>query len=185
MKKLLVVMLVLGMASAANADLWITVNGGSDDITLNVDETATVELYADAGETMGDYVLGTSVDSDGTGTLDGDSIVWDYTGNKCNIDDEMDISDWDTVLVNSPCCLITLGDMQTPPTPPVPIPQGIQCHNIIFTCTGVGEGDSDVVLRLLNPDGDTVLSYITITQTPEPMTIALLGLGGLFLRRRK
>jgi hypothetical protein len=26
---------------------------------------------------------------------------------------------------------------------------------------------------------------VTITQTPEPMTVALLGLGGLFLRRRK
>jgi hypothetical protein len=31
----------------------------------------------------------------------------------------------------------------------------------------------------------TVGAAVTIHQTPEPMTIALLGLGGLFLRRRK
>ena len=34
-------------------------------------------------------------------------------------------------------------------------------------------------------DLTTVLDTITITQIPEPMTIALLGLGSLFLLRRR
>jgi len=33
--------------------------------------------------------------------------------------------------------------------------------------------------------GGTILDSIYVEQIPEPMTIVLLGLGGLFLRRRK
>ena len=49
-----------------------------------------------------------------------------------------------------------------------------------FHCTEVG----DVVVHLLD-DGMQIVDSIVIHQIPEPMTIALLGLGGLFLRRRK
>ena len=34
-------------------------------------------------------------------------------------------------------------------------------------------------------DGRGFLNSIAVTPVPEPMTVALLGLGGLFLRRRK
>lgn len=34
-------------------------------------------------------------------------------------------------------------------------------------------------------DNEADLGYVEIHVTPEPMTVALLGLGGLFLRRRK
>jgi hypothetical protein len=45
----------------------------------------------------------------------------------------------------------------------------------------------DALVYLLNGDDNVILDSITIHQTgvPEPMTIALLGIGGLFLRRRK
>jgi hypothetical protein len=53
------------------------------------------------------------------------------------------------------------------------------------------EGPGDVVIQLLGTstyetwDGG-VLSSVTIHQViQEPMTMGLLGLGGLFLRRRK
>jgi len=49
-----------------------------------------------------------------------------------------------------------------------------------FHCDGPGI----VVITLLDTDG-VVLDTITVSQIPEPMTVALLGLGGLFLRRRK
>jgi len=49
-----------------------------------------------------------------------------------------------------------------------------------FHCDGPGV----VVITLMDTGGNT-LDTITISQIPEPMTVALLGLGGLFLRRRK
>jgi hypothetical protein len=42
------------------------------------------------------------------------------------------------------------------------------------------------MLNLYKSDGATQIGEgIPITAVPEPMTIALLGLGGLFLRRRR
>jgi len=49
-----------------------------------------------------------------------------------------------------------------------------------FHCDGLG-----VVTITLMDAAQNTLDTITITQVPEPMTVALLGLGGLFLRRRK
>ncbi len=48
---------------------------------------------------------------------------------------------------------------------------------------GANIGDTFVV-DLLNPNFES-LSSTTVEVVPEPVTIALLGLGGLFLRRRK
>ena len=50
-----------------------------------------------------------------------------------------------------------------------------------FHCDALGS----VLITLYDADVTTVIDTMTITQVPEPMTIALLGLGGLFLRRRK
>jgi len=50
----------------------------------------------------------------------------------------------------------------------------------VFHCDGPGM----VVISLLDTGGN-VMDTITVSQIPEPMTVALLGLGGLFLRRRK
>ena len=52
-----------------------------------------------------------------------------------------------------------------------------------FHCEG--EGDVDIVYYQTGMGMTTMELVQTITQVPEPMTIALLGLGGLFLRRRK
>jgi len=50
----------------------------------------------------------------------------------------------------------------------------------LFHCMGLG----DVTVGLYSGEGDPVDSFI-IHQIPEPMTMSLLALGGLFLRRRK
>jgi hypothetical protein len=59
-------------------------------------------------------------------------------------------------------------------------PTGLCIDGIIFHCLD----DQEVTLTLLS-GLDVVLDTQIIHQTPEPVSIALLGLGGLFLRRRK
>jgi hypothetical protein len=51
-----------------------------------------------------------------------------------------------------------------------------------FHCLG---GENDIEIVLLDTDTVTVMDSFIIHQLPEPATIALLGLGGLLLRRRK
>ncbi len=66
------------------------------------------------------------------------------------------------------------------PIPPLPV--GTLVDNIIFHC----EVPGDVTLTLVGDyeNGIEVLDTQIIHQLPEPMTMCLLGLGGLFLRRR-
>lgn len=52
--------------------------------------------------------------------------------------------------------------------------------DVTFRCTGLG----DVMINLYDYTGATVLDSILIHQVPEPITMVLLGLGGLFLRKR-
>ena len=72
--------------------------------------------------------------------------------------------------------------------PPPPL-LGKLVDSILLHCEGIGE----VTLTLASiydpgtgePVSITVMDTQVIHQIPEPMTFALLGLGGLFLRRRK
>jgi hypothetical protein len=52
---------------------------------------------------------------------------------------------------------------------------------IPFHCVGLG----DVLVELVDDSSFAVIDSILIRQIPEPMTIALLGLGGIALLRRR
>ena len=65
------------------------------------------------------------------------------------------------------------------PPPPVPIP-GLHWE-IDFHCKGLG----DAFIFIYADDYYTLLDSITIHQVPEPMSVLLLGAGGLLLRKRK
>ncbi len=54
--------------------------------------------------------------------------------------------------------------------------------HILVSIIGVSEGSTR--LNLYASDGETLLDSATISVIPEPTMIALLGLGGLLLRRR-
>jgi hypothetical protein len=57
---------------------------------------------------------------------------------------------------------------------------------MVFDLSIIGGATSGTVtLEFYDSDYETVLHTQSINVTPEPMTVALLGLGGLFLRRRK
>jgi hypothetical protein len=69
---------------------------------------------------------------------------------------------------------ITFPDVPNPPPPPY-----IIIDDITFQCTGLG----DAIIWLFDGEGNFLDSQ-TIHQTPEPATLALLGLGALLLRRK-
>lgn len=161
MKKLLVVMLVLGLASAANADLSLVGADAVSNLPVGGSGAVNVASDADGGYAcwleIPDLGIATyTVDFTAGGNPNGDSVVNEYAG----------YDGWFEVIVASlnPSAPVVAGD------------------HIVANITGVAMGET--VLNLYADDGATLLDSIPVV-VPEPMTIALLGLGGLFLRRRR
>ena len=181
MKKLLVLMLVLGMASAANAALLISVDGQTDladtEVTLMPSDTVVIDIWGDGATGTGDFLLG--LDVGGPGALNIDDAVILYAGSYTYIGwlDYAYVAG--LVGLQNPMVMISMTDVPPVGTPKAPL-EGTLVDGIIFHCDGLG----DVTLSLYDLNL-ALLDTQVIHQIPEPMTIALLGLGGLFLRRRK
>ncbi|OHB61388.1 MAG: hypothetical protein A2167_02985 [Planctomycetes bacterium RBG_13_46_10] len=173
-KKTLVVLAVLISASVANADLVLNLNEAGNTITISGDGTTIPPTAA--------YLF-----IEGPGSITGGSIV--YPGSLSTYDELEDIaailsmSPQDTLdvfrtFISRPSLadlsLITLADGAIPPAPL----QGILVEGIGLTMTG------PVMLTLISDDFMTVFDTKYIA-APEPLTIALLGIGSLFLRRRR
>jgi hypothetical protein len=183
MKHLVIVFTVLAMASVANAALYISVDGVENpydsSINLTPNQTAVIDITGD-GQTPTPQAL--YLFAIGQGTIAGGTVLY---GNLSAIGpgEQLDI-DW---IVDSgyaaPSSVIwmELADSTMPPnTPPL---LGKLVDEIVYTCTGQPD---DVTLYLTDLDDPTIVHDTqVIHQVPEPITFALLGLGGLFLRRRK
>ncbi len=193
MKKLLVVLMVLSMATIANAALLISVNGTVDppDTTVIVPVNSTVEL-----DIWGDGLTPSNTDyyliAEGSGTVAGGAML--YTGNLSSIGPASpgNIAVLQGLGYNPTTALyVVFGQLPPPP----PVMAGVLVDEITFTCTGLLPPDSLVsLLSVVSVYDEENEQYITtatlmdsqiIHQIPEPFTMALLGLGGLFLRRRK
>ena len=181
MKKLLVLMLVLGIASAANASLLISVDGVVDppdsEVILMPSDTVVIDIFGDGQTPRQYFYMGILVD--GPGSLDISNAVMLYPGTDSTIVEESDPYIAGYLGIGMPYALITMQDAP-PPGDPLRDLEGTLVDGILFHCDAVGE----VTIILTNQDG-VVLDTQVIHQIPEPMTIALLGLGGLLLRRRK
>lgn len=179
MKNLLIVFTVLVMASAANAALKISVNGTIDppdtEVRLLPSEHAVIDIHGDGQTAPGVFYLGIKAGDMGALSIAGAVIV--YPGNKTSIVMENDPDIAAFLGVDNPYVLTTLTDVAIPPKPLL----GLLVDKIDFHCMGA---PNDVSILLFNGDGETMDSQV-IHQIPEPITFALLGLGGLFLRRRK
>ena len=172
MKKLLILMLVLGIASAANATLITWVDSGGNDIsTITVTNGSTVTAYLKASDalqytsdiwvgesyTASDYAKITNITA--TAAAGGDPAISDRSGTTPAYPGWFTIGAYDF-------------------TSPVTIAAGIQWN---VTITGMAVGSTTT----LGSDSYGTNDTLAVTVIPEPMTIGLLGLGGLFLVRRR
>ena len=186
MKKLLVLMLVFGMASLASAQLqisvhknppggetWDPMNPADSEITVMPSQYLMLDIWTtttiDSGVGEGYFLLGVVPTK---GTLTGGDSMWPaesginyYSGLGAGFLPPSEAGDLMTIATFSP---IT----------------GVVFDHILFHCEGLG----DAAIHLYSDafGTPTLIDTVLIHQiVPEPMTIALLGLGGLFLRRRK
>ena len=183
MRKLLILTMVLGMASMASAGLSLVVSldGGQTfddyaDSALSIVVGDTVIIGVDNTYTtgLGFFKTYVAVDNPGTTATGG---AWTGTGTYVTPPGapggNISYLGWSSLYGDS----WVLNNSEPTTTP---IGQGIS-GEFEFICTD--EGDVDLMIY----DFTSFVEYdrITIHQIPEPITMALLGLGGLFLRRRK
>ena len=163
MKKLVVLTLVMAVASGANAALTL-VDVPTDPINIGESITILVNNSDD-----GAYAGWLQITDQAVADYDGDPVFTAAgdTAGQSIMELYVDDPGWYTFTVSSldPANPIVAGD------------------HIQVNIVGISEGSS--VLGLYDSDGVTLLDSATVNVIPEPMTIALLGLGGLFLRRRR
>ncbi len=164
MRKLLVLFLVLGLASAANAML-ITVDDLEGE-SFEVGITSTITVVSEDTSSWLGYII---VEDGGAGSLE-NVVILDAAGNKASAGPYTEVS-WGTGFE------LTAASTGDPP----PVAAGTQ-----FSLNYVGEvGDTATISLFVDPEYTTPVASVNVTVVPEPMTIILLGLGGLFLRRRR
>jgi hypothetical protein len=169
MKKLLVLMLFLSMAALANATMFITVNGivnpPDSTVTIVPSTTLIIGVWNDGQTGISSFALGVGALSDGPGSLDASRVVLPFGGTAVMSDNALTA---DALGIQTPFVSLEIGGYQ-----------GLAATDVVFHC----DGEGDVTLYLVDNDGEVADSQV-IHQIPEPMTIALLGLGGLLLRRK-
>jgi hypothetical protein len=185
MKKFLVFMLVLGMTSLASAvmTLDISVNGAptpgpeADGITLDYSDTVTLDITA-SGYLIGDDVYILLVTPMGLASISGGVALIPPAPASTEIFGGVQEMLGD-VIPGEDGRFGNIGDVAGVATGP-----GKYIDEILFHCLGVD--DATVSLWTTVDFGTfTLADSVIINQIPEPATIALLGLGGLLLRRRK
>lgn len=185
MKKLLILMLVLGMASLANATVTYEIRE-ADGVTpanplglnLSLDYTVVISgVAADAPHTGGVYFTGwvasDIVDLVARGPLDGTN----YTGSSFDAAGDMAVVFYTAAYFGYD---ITAADAV------VGVPPDLADGDwFIFDLLPKVLGSETLEFFDYAVSYDVPVSTIGLTVIPEPMTIALLGLGGLFLLRRR
>jgi len=165
MRKLLVLFLVLGLASAANAML-ITVDELQGD-SFEVDITSTITVVSEDASSWLGYII---VEDGGAGSLE----------NAVTLDAAGDIGAFTAYTEAGWGTGFELTASMSPTGVP-PLAAGSQ-----FSFDYIGSvGDIARISLFTDPEYTTPVASVNVTVVPEPMTVVLLGLGALFLRRRR
>jgi len=197
MKKLLVLMMVLGMASMASATLQLSVNGDLDPVDSEYTIAPSEELILDiwtnapiANLTGTYYILAANTALAHINNMSGVAVI---IAPDTVADSGMTIlsglspvADLGWGLGYLPVGIDGVGGGAFDSDTTAATPAGSTLFDLFnFHCLAPG----DVMLQLWeSPNAEnqwTLSDSVIIHQIPEPITMALLGLGGLFLRRRK
>jgi hypothetical protein len=183
MKKLIVLLMILGISSVASAGLVPTVAGKPmpSEITINMSDEIELDLEVDVETLVGGYLIGFQL-SNGQAEFLTDRITFPFQDFmfKPKVDATSDIAQGYAAITAG-----NFGDNSTV-MPETALMKGLYVHcldNTDVTLTVLVAGSTNVDNVALQKGA--ILGEMVIHQIPEPMTIALLGLGGLFLRRRK
>ena len=169
MKKILVLMLVLGIASTASAGLSFATGSA----TITVGESVSVALQ---------------IDSASVGASSLDNMVGYYSGTVATLAAPTQGADAIAFTVNTKTGAYA-GYFQIISGTTVTGGFSLGDEVAIATLTGDAAGTYTIysyMTSMWDITGGWDDSFtLTVNQIPVPMTFGLLGLGGLFLRRRK
>lgn len=159
-------LLVLSSVLSANAGLFIYVNIGDgfwanypdSKLIIQPSQEILIGVLQLTGQTQpGSLALGLT---DGPGSLNATGVV-PYQNVTAML--QNDVAAAEAFGVQNPFIAMEI---------PAPTQIGMLVRNIVFHCDGPG----DVTLALVDENGQVLDSQV-IHQIPEPMTVALLGLG--------
>jgi hypothetical protein len=170
MKKLLIMLAVLAMATVANAGLVLD--------PLEADNTTGLNIQTDPIDVADVQQAAFLAVGGGGGALDAGTVVYggslsaitDFTG----VDPDLDAAV--AAVIGEAATRIDFIELFDGTENPPDVVG-------ILVSYGVTNAQTETMVHLLNADTLDVMASAKII--PEPVTIALLGLGGLFLRRRK